>query len=213
MRRLGTVTVPVGTSRSNLTTGAAILDLGTLAGGNLDTVVRATIGGIDGNAYTVQATGDSPAAGGVTITRSGTALNIHYESAVSTVSDVEAAIAALTGANKLIAVDVAGTGANILTAPGDDFAATNLAGAAAGAFTIPKSTPGLYVRTAGASVTYESGPNTGQPDPIVSDANEWPLSAGVAFGETLPDWGASPVAAFFNGGGAPVTVAVFGTGA
>lgn len=212
MKRFGTVTIPAGVSRSNLTSGAATKDLGTLAAGNLDTVVRATIGGTGGNAYTVQATGDSAAAAGVTIARSGTALHIHYESGVSTVALVEAAIAALTGSDKLIAVDIAGTGATVLTAPGDNFVATALAGGAAGAFNIPEKAPALYVLASAASVTYESGPVTGQPDPVVADANEFPLTAAVAFGEALPRWGAAPVVAFFNGGGAPATVRVFGTG-
>jgi hypothetical protein len=101
------------------------LDLGTL--GDLDTVVEAHLGGTDGDDITVAAVGDSPGAGGVTISRVGSALTIHYESGVSTVAQVEAAIAALTGADDIVDVKTAGTGATVLTAPDDDFAATNLA--------------------------------------------------------------------------------------
>lgn len=212
MKLLGTVSIPAGVSRSNLTTGAATKDLGTLAAGNLDTVVRATIGGTAGNAYTVQATGDSAAAAGVTIARSGTALHIHYESGVSTVALVEAAIAALTGSDKLIAVDVAGTGATVLNAPGDNFVATALAGGAAGAFNIPAKVPAVYVLASAASVAYESGPVTGTADPVVATSSDFPLTSGIAFGESLPPWGAAPVVAFYNGGGGAATVRVFGTG-
>ena len=62
------------------------------------------------------------------ITRVGTAYTLHYASGLTTVAQVEAFINALTGADKLIAVKTPGTAANVLTNPGDTFAATNFTG-------------------------------------------------------------------------------------
>jgi hypothetical protein len=105
----------------------ASLSLGTLAAGHLDTVVRARAAGVGGNAVTVAATGDSAPAGGVTISESGSAVTIHFEDGVSTVADVEAAIAAHS---TKIEVATAGTGATVLADATDDFTATHLAGGA-----------------------------------------------------------------------------------
>lgn len=96
--------------------------------GTYNSVIEASTAGFDGNAITVALVGDSAAAAGVTITRSGTAFTIHYESGVSTVADVDAAITALAGANDLIAVKTAGTGATVLTAPGANHVAAALSG-------------------------------------------------------------------------------------
>jgi hypothetical protein len=118
-------------SETQVTVGAgtkAELDLGTKAAGNLDTVVEATADGSQGNDITVQATGDGAPASGVVINVTGNVVVIHYESTVSTVADVEAAIAALSGTSDIIAVKTAGTGATILNAGTDNFAASNLAG-------------------------------------------------------------------------------------
>lgn len=120
----------------------AELDLGGLAGGDLDTVIEATTAGLDGNSITVALTGDSAPAGGVSIARVGTTFIIHYESGVSTVGDVETAITGLAGADDLFGVKTGGTGATVLTAPADNFAATALAGGLdhenfPGAFTSP----------------------------------------------------------------------------
>ena len=102
----------------------ASLDLGTLAAGNLDTVVEATVPGPTGNAVTVAAVGDR-IDGTVTIQEVGTAVTIHYDDDVSTVAQVEASI---TANSTLIDVRTAGTGATVLNAGTDDFAATALAG-------------------------------------------------------------------------------------
>lgn len=101
----------------------AFLDLGTLAGGNLDTIVEAILDGVDGNDITVSATGDRTD-GTVTLVEGATSVAIHYDDDVSTVEDVEDALAAST----LIRVKTAGTPATVLDAATDDFTATNLAG-------------------------------------------------------------------------------------
>lgn len=107
------------------TTQEAFLDLGTLGSGALDTVVEAQAVGAGGELLTIEAIGDSAPAGGVTIDESGApAIVIHYESAVSTVADVETAIGGAT----LIQVKTTGTGATVLDVATDDFGATNLDG-------------------------------------------------------------------------------------
>ena len=105
----------------------ASLDLDTVSA-DLDTIVEATSAGTAGNDITVEVVGDSPAAGGVTIDVVGNAVTIHFEDGVSTVGDVETAIAALAGADDIIAVKTAGTGATVLDAATDEVVATNLAG-------------------------------------------------------------------------------------
>lgn len=106
---------------------AATLDLGAVGGGALDTVLSATTAGAAGNAITVRLVADSAPAAGVSISRSGTALTIHFEADVSTVAHVEAAITALSGGDDLCGVETAGTGATVL-AGAAAFGATALAG-------------------------------------------------------------------------------------
>lgn len=101
----------------------AELDMATLGAGNCDTVVEAVTAGDNGNLITVQLVGDSVA--GVVINEVGNAVTIHYESGVSTVGDVETEIGLSA---TLIAVKTPGTGATILTAPGDNGGPANLTG-------------------------------------------------------------------------------------
>lgn len=112
--------------KAYISSGAkASLDLGTLAGGNLDTVIESIGSGGEGNLITVAAIGDSGLGIGVVIAKtSQNVITIHYESLVSTVGDVETAI----GSFGTIAVKAGGTGATILDVATDDFAATALAG-------------------------------------------------------------------------------------
>ncbi len=123
------VTGYVSETEVSVTPGVhAELDLATEAAGNLDTVVEATADGPQGNDIFLQLVGDSAAAANVTINVVGNAVVIHFEDGVSTVADVEAAIAALTGTDDLIGVKTAGTGATVLNAPGDEFSGANLLG-------------------------------------------------------------------------------------
>lgn len=105
----------------------ASLDLDTVSA-DLDTIVEAATAGTAGNGITVAVVGDSPAAGGVTIDVVDNAVTIHFEDGVSTVGDVETAIAALAGADDIIDVKTAGTGATVLDAATDEVVATALAG-------------------------------------------------------------------------------------
>lgn len=102
----------------------AFKDFGDVGGGNFDTVIEAHTAGVDGNEITVALVADG--SGSVSITRSGNAVTIHFIAATSTVTNVQTAIAALSGADDIIDVKTAGTGATVL-ASGDAFAATSLA--------------------------------------------------------------------------------------
>lgn len=93
--------------------------------GGFDTVIEATNAGPAGNSITVALTGSAVA--GVLITVTGTAVVIRYEIGVSTITNVETAIAALAGADDIIAVKTAGSGATVLGA-GQAFTATALSG-------------------------------------------------------------------------------------
>lgn len=107
--------------RATVSNVRAVLDLGTLADEALDTKVRAVAFGAAGALITVAAVGDSPS--GVTIDETGNAVTISYEDGVSTVEDVEDEIIASA---TLIEIDEEGTGATVLAALTDDFAATPL---------------------------------------------------------------------------------------
>jgi hypothetical protein len=117
-----------GTGGSGASAVKALLDCSTLATHHEDTVIEAFVAGSAGNGITIRLLGDSPGGGGVSIVVSNGAVTIHYESGVSTVAQVETAIGNLAGASKIIDVKTAGTGATVLTAPGDNFVATPLAG-------------------------------------------------------------------------------------
>jgi len=113
----------------DLTTAAAVKaskDMGDVGTGAFDTVLEAHTAGEAGNDITVELVGDSGS--GVTITRSGTAITIHYDPGVSTVANVETAITALAGANDIIDVKTGGTGATVLSADDDAVSPVNLAG-------------------------------------------------------------------------------------
>lgn len=112
----------------------AYLDLA-VPGTLIDSVIEAIAGGTGGNSITMAFTADGTGVG--SLTRSGTDFTFHYESAVTTVGDFEAAVAALTGGDRLIRVKTAGTSATALVAPGDTFTATNLASGSASAWTRP----------------------------------------------------------------------------
>lgn len=92
---------------------------------DLDTIIEATTAGEDGNSITIAAVDDGTGTG--TLTRDGTDFTFHFEDAVTTVGDFEALVAALAGADDLIAVKTGGTGATVLVTA-DAFEATPLAG-------------------------------------------------------------------------------------
>lgn len=92
----------------------ASLNLGGIGSGTLDTVIAAAVAGVAGNAITFEAVADSGS--GVTIEVAGAQVVVHFEDGVSTVADVEAAIAALAGPDDIIDVLTPGTPATVLTA-------------------------------------------------------------------------------------------------
>lgn len=127
----------------------ASLDLDTVTG-DLDTIIEAATAGADGNDITITVVGDSGAAEGVTIDEVGNAVTIHFEDGVSTVGDVETAIAGAT----LIAVRTAGTGATVLDAATDECTDESLAGGV--------DAEGVYFEVSGTAITchFEDGVST-----------------------------------------------------
>ena len=209
MRFLGTITLPAGLPRNNTTTACAARDLAGLAAGNLDSKVRAQAPGAGGNSIQVACVGDSGVGVGVVIVRVGLLVSIHFEDLVSTVAEVEAAIAAVDLEDRLLVLDEAGTGATVLAAATDEFAATNLTGGAAGDFVIPSSVRALRV-LASATSGVESIFSDLASEPFATSAAEgFPLAANVAADFALPR-GASPtvLAGFAAAGG---TIRVWAT--
>jgi hypothetical protein len=115
----------------------AVLDLDTPSAA-LDTIIEATTAGTDGNSITIAAVADGSGTG--TLTRSGTAFTFHFEAMATTVSNFEALVDGLAGADDLIAVKTTGTGATVLDV-GDAFAATALAGGLADNDTLARKFP------------------------------------------------------------------------
>jgi hypothetical protein len=116
-------------------TVAAELDLAAAGCANLDTVIEASSPGTWGSGWTLQVA--AAAAAAVTVDRDARTILIEYEDAVTTVADVEALIAALERDHDVIAIKTTGTGAAVLGTPGDDLAATALAGGV-GAALVPQ---------------------------------------------------------------------------
>ncbi len=102
----------------------ADLDLDTITT-HLDTIVRAKNPGRGGNSISI-AIAKRSSGSGVTYSESGNAITIQYEDGVSTVANVETALAAST----LIDIESAGTPGNVLHDPADTHAATHLVGGA-----------------------------------------------------------------------------------
>jgi hypothetical protein len=90
--------------------------------GDYNAVLEIKTVGKHGNDWAFALVGDSAEAGGVTVNVDVSAKRIvaHYESGVSTVTNVNSAITALAGIYDVVDVKTAGTGATILTTPGDD---------------------------------------------------------------------------------------------
>ena len=110
----------------------AELDCGLYADNALDTVLETHAIGADGNDYEIILAGDSPGAAGVTIDIDfvNTIMTVHFETTVSTVGDVEAAITALAGAENVIDVKTPGTGATVLVNADDAFGPVSMTGGA-----------------------------------------------------------------------------------
>ena len=107
----------------------AFKDFGDVGTGNFDTVIEAHTAGVAGNSIRVGLVGDS--AGAVSITQEVVGevrfVYIHFQPGVSTVTNVESAITALSGANDTIDVKTGGTGATVLAATDDEWAPVALA--------------------------------------------------------------------------------------
>ena len=89
-----------------------------------------------------------------TISVSGNAVAICFNTAVSTVAEVEALVTALSGSDKIIKVKTSGTGSNVLTTADDAFTAVNLSGGTLAEdtktgenFTVARTATGTYTVT------------------------------------------------------------------
>lgn len=81
-----------------------------------DTVVQATATGVGGNQISVKLIGDSASGVVITVNAQAKKVEIHFQTGVSTITNVETAIAALAGQNDIIGTKTPGTGATVLTA-------------------------------------------------------------------------------------------------
>lgn len=99
-------------------TTQAILDLSLYANNAVTSVLRVIAGGVTGNATTFQLVRGLVLA--VTINRAGNDFVAQYRDGISTVGNLEAAIGALAGADKLIEVKTPGNGAHVITQGNDD---------------------------------------------------------------------------------------------
>lgn len=119
----------MGVTKVALAAGTkAILDCKSIAPNHFDTILEAETAGVAGNVLTFTLVGDSPPAGGVTITAVWPNMVVHYEAGVSTRAIVEGAIAGLA---TFIRVKTAGVYGAL--AGGDALLIHNLAGGADGA--------------------------------------------------------------------------------
>ena len=131
--------------------------------------------GTGGNAITIAFVADGTGAGSKSIV--GNAITVHYEDGVTTVAQVKALFPAAVTFGSVTATG--GTGANIMTAPGDTHAATNLAGGVDAA-----------VQTTGADAVAA----------VLADANAAALVAGATVGTGLGLIAAGTTATMANGG-------------
>ncbi len=212
---LGTITVPVvGLSRNNTTTGRSVLNLGALGSFNTDSRIAAYLPGVGGDAWTYAQTGRVPDGHGVIITVNvpGKTVSVSYESGVSAVGDIEAAIVALSAGS--IVLDKSGTVARVLTGPGDDIAATPLAGGAPGAFLIPLLTRHIRLRASGGSLAAEvfvsPSASLTSPSTVSTTATRgYPLDAtGIPLDVPSGEVASPLISAIYRGAGAS-TVDVF----
>ncbi len=131
--------------------------------------------GTGGNAITIAFVADGTGAGSKSVV--GNAITIHYEDTVTTVTQVKALFPAATTFGSVTATG--GTGANVITAPGDTHTATNLAGGLDAA-----------VQTTGADAIAA----------VLANANAAALVAGEIVGTGLGKIAAGTTATMANGG-------------
>jgi hypothetical protein len=111
----------------------------------INTILKLNKSGSGGNAVTLATVADGLGAGNITV--AGNAMTYHYQSGVSTVANFEAQVGAGVAVTAgLVVVTTPGTGATVLTAPGDTIAATAFHSGA-------DENAGSYVVTAATSTT------------------------------------------------------------
>lgn len=217
-RPLGTITIPPGGSNNNTTATPATLDLSDFS--TMDTVIEAVPGNLD---VTYEQAGDSPGAGGVTIDvdpEDETVL-VHFEDGVSTRADVEAAISALAGDDKIIRVKTPGSSVGALTVAGDEFGPEDLTGG--GGFGLPVIGTAIDVFTGDSDITVRVMPDltgydplapgdynpTATPSSVAATEDDEPIDAGFIRHLSLGDYGCPSVVACYNGGASEATVKIY----
>jgi len=113
-----------GTERVSAGSVKGEIDFGAAGCTNLDSVIEGFQEGDWANDWTATVETDSSYA--VTLDHSAKTITITYVDGVTTVANIVTAFAGLRGTDDIFEVQSAGTGANVLSSPGDDLAATNL---------------------------------------------------------------------------------------
>ena len=155
----------------------ASLNIGTVTSTNFNTIIRAMLGGTSGNSVKLATVADGTGAGNFTF--SGTFPNVvltfHYQTAVTLVSDFEAAVAALAAtAHNWIEVLTPSTHQSYtLTDTADTFNSTagTLTGGSAAAWTRPADFAALS--HAQGVFVLDIGPDEGSPQPSVWKGSGW----------------------------------------
>src|SRR5882724_3801124 len=158
MNLLGSISVGAGAAANNKSGAArASLNLATKTTHD-DSVVEAVDKGTAGNAITIAFMADGVGKVSITSHLPQKTIVVHFVDGVSTVLDVEKAIAALVvpiNGNPLLRVKTAGTPGNVLHATVDEFAATALAGGVG--FSIPPAVNSLFLQSDTDGVQFELG--------------------------------------------------------
>lgn len=151
MRYLGSINVAAHSDANNYNATLASLDLGTVTA-NVDTIIESTLNNGD---YEVVFVADAATVVTISVDTSAKIVTVHFKANASTVTNVEAAIAALSDGNAVIQVKTAGTGAHVLQATVDEFSATPLAGGVS--FTVPSGFTAIFLESDKDGVQFEIG--------------------------------------------------------
>ncbi len=199
MHYLGTIFCPTGAAASSALPVLDLADKTTHA----DTVIGAD-SPTRSPVPSVRMIGDGGGALSIVVDHTTNAVVIHYRDGVSTVGDVETAIAALAGADKVIVVQQAGTGATVLHSPADDFTATALASTP-----IPEALHSYYLQSDTDQVQFEDGQGASFATTKKRGAF---IPAGKLLQGTFATGRTSPVISIRNDTGGPARVNIYSGG-
>lgn len=150
MRFLGLITVANNDDGNNRTATRSSLSLNTVTAHD-NSVFEA---GLGGNDYKIAFVADSTGAVSVSVDTTLKVVTVHFQAAVSTVGNVETAVAAMTSPAP-IRLKTAGTGATILQLVVDEFAAHSMSGGTS--FQFPTNISGIMMESDTDGVQFETG--------------------------------------------------------